>query len=1117
MRSDARRSVPLFSLANHCVGIFVVVWFLTSCAGRKDATTAPNAKKAAPSQFSLSIARTTGVLGNPVDDSVVVDSGQTVAYSFHPDTGFGVISVVVDGSPAPASGTLLMKMRRVLAVGTTRNVVGTHADSSLANSARAVVTSVDPVRSLGSLIASYDSLVRALGSVGAAEKIQQIRALAYDSTVSIDVLRRADAALAGHVFVIPQTTSAVQASRSSSQLAAAVPATVPVTVLFSNGIFTSNQDFAADVTVLNTLAKDTPHDASEDLRIMGRYNATMGWAQTEQKNCGYRVFRYLTYRQVDWVTFGQALSGCYGDLGQAGADIGDILSGGDPSSDALQLADNIRSQLDSGRAVIVVGHSRGALVAQQALSRLASTAPDALDQSHCVGFVSVASPLWDPSIRITDHIFGVIASGNKVSDILLIVVRDTRKAPRTSTSLTDTLDAHYPGFFSGLTGEELKYLYSTGVEIHNFIQHYAITAPVGVMIRQAMTNIGAAIQQSCTLRTPSTISLLSADNISAVSNSTIAPVVFAVTDAAGQPVPRRTVHFSSQSGGLSAPADQMTTADGSVSVQVKIGSIVGPAVLAASVVGSTLAPAVLHITVTAQPTPPRIALSASSASFSGTVGTANPQAQQISVSNAGGGTLSGLAATVSYANGQPTGWLSATFGTTSAPATSTLAPVLGSLGEGTYSATVAISSSATGVTNSPQSISVSFTVASSVTPPTIALSSSSLSFAATTGGTNPAPQAVGITNRGSGTLSGLSASVTYQAGQPTGWLATSLSSSTSPATLSIVPTTGALGAGSYSAIVSVSSTAAGVTNSPQPVIVNLTVAAGVTTGALRISVTGVPTVGGVSATVNATVSGPNSYSQSVSLPDNGALALTALTPGTYTVNWADLYLPSFSGRQVTFRAAQTPQQANVVSDATASIIGTYSVASASISFSSSGFPSYSGSQGNGTVTGPNAFQASVSVGRVLQNMTPGPYTMSWSPIGPQLMCGRQVTMGANPASETKTIAASLSDQYFSTRYSPATGILQLTATGFPNNYPAPAPGYSATVTGPGGYSASNSYNVYDNLVPGVYTVTWANSTFLFNGQTTTYHASPTTIQVPTSSLDGNGCPSSVTAVGNYVP
>lgn len=109
--------------------------------------------------------------------------------------------------------------------------------------------------------------------------------------------------------------------------------------------------------------------------------------------------------------------------------------------------------------------------------------------------------------------------------------------------------------------------------------------------------------------------------------------------------------------------------------------------------------------------------------------------------------------------------------------------------------------------------------------PRIDLSTSTVAFA-TTGSGNPPNQTVQITNGGSGTLTGLAVgSASYGAGQPSGWLAASLSGTTDPATLTLSVTTGSLAAGSYTATLPVSSSAAGVTNSPRNITVTFAVSA----------------------------------------------------------------------------------------------------------------------------------------------------------------------------------------------------------------------------------------------------------------------------------------------------
>lgn len=108
---------------------------------------------------------------------------------------------------------------------------------------------------------------------------------------------------------------------------------------------------------------------------------------------------------------------------------------------------------------------------------------------------------------------------------------------------------------------------------------------------------------------------------------------------------------------------------------------------------------------------PRISFSTSTVFFSGIVGGGNPGAIPVDISNSGTGTLSGLSVgTIGYGNGQPATWLNASLNTTTAPAVLTLTATLGALPEGTYNATVPVSSSASGVANSPQNVTVTFHV-----------------------------------------------------------------------------------------------------------------------------------------------------------------------------------------------------------------------------------------------------------------------------------------------------------------------------------------------------------------------------------------------------------------------
>jgi hypothetical protein len=782
-------------------------------------------------KFALLTAKSVGVLGGPSADSTLVDSGKAVPFSFQSQDGYGSVSVLLDGTSTAASGNVVMNGRHVLAAGATPLMQSSRADSGVAATARAVLTGVNPSEAMNTLVTSLDSMLRGLSADAAAAAIQRVRAASYGVSVSEEQLRKIDQQLVGKVFTAPLAGSSASSSASRYSTGFGATYTVPLTLFFSNGIDVDPSEFAADFTYFagGQLLGDLgaiPHDPSVPMSVHAVYNQTHGLVTSVTMSCIVAAWQASFMQALDWVAQYQRFASCGGDLGASAQDIANLLNGGDASVDAARLASLLSAELKQGHAVIVVGHSRGNLVAQQAIGLLTTTPPAGIDDaSKCLGMVSIASPLWQPNALPLGLLSGTIASGTYVPDILIQAVPGTAKAAATSTDLTRRWDLAYLGLGIGTSGIISGVVrVAGGLDIHHF-SSYATATTTRSLIQSAIQSVAGTLQSGCLLRTPTAIKLSSSDNVSAQAGSSLAsPVVYTVTDANGQLVQNRVVHFAVQ-GGILAPADANTGADGSVSVNVKTTSITGPATLSATVTGTSIAPAILHVVVTPPPDVPRISLSTTAASFSATAGGGNPGVQTISVSNVGTGTLGGLALSTTYQAGQPVGWLSATLGSAVAPTTIQLSASTASLAAGTYTATVGVASTAPGVANSPQSVSVTLVV-SAQSAPRIAVSPSSLSFTGTVGGANAAAQTASVTNAGGGSLGGLTASVSYPAGQPTGWLSATLSGTVTPATINVTPTVGSLAAGSYSATVQVASSASGVANSPQLFSVSLTIAAG---------------------------------------------------------------------------------------------------------------------------------------------------------------------------------------------------------------------------------------------------------------------------------------------------
>ncbi len=243
----------------------------------------------------------------------------------------------------------------------------------------------------------------------------------------------------------------------------------------------------------------------------------------------------------------------------------------------------------------------------------------------------------------------------------------------------------------------------------------------------------------------------------------------------------------------------------------------------------------------APPGPPALAVSQNAIAFAATVGGAIPATQTVSVANSGGGTLGGIAIALTYGGNQSSGWLAASLSTLGTPSTLTLTVARGTLGAGTYEATVRLS--ALGASNQSQTIAVTLVVIDTASPSAVQLTSATMAFTSDVG-SSPAANTVQVLNSGSGTVGGLAIAITYGTGA-SGWLVTSsLSGSSTPSTLTVRPVTAALAAGTYTASITVSG--AGV--AARTLAVTLTV----TISGLAVTIAAWPAlanVGGVAGSV----------------------------------------------------------------------------------------------------------------------------------------------------------------------------------------------------------------------------------------------------------------------------
>jgi len=189
---------------------------------------------------------------------------------------------------------------------------------------------------------------------------------------------------------------------------------------------------------------------------------------------------------------------------------------------------------------------------------------------------------------------------------------------------------------------------------------------------------------------------------------------------------------------------------------------------------------VVRLTIVRETDPPRLVLSVPEQRFSALVGGDSPEAQYVEISNAGGGTLTGIGLGTPSYQGGASGWLSSDLTGT----TLRLRATTGSLAKGDYLARLPVTSTNGGSVT----LDVKFVVGS----PRLTVTPKQVSFADSVGGQGPAPGTVSYANTGGGdkgSLGPVAAQLVY-AGEVTGWLTAAVD--TSAATVTITASTGNL-------------------------------------------------------------------------------------------------------------------------------------------------------------------------------------------------------------------------------------------------------------------------------------------------------------------------------------
>lgn len=390
-----------------------------------------NGRKTCPSAPRLFVVLEPGVVAStPLQDGTY-PQGTVVQYRLAAEPGYQNLLVTLDGQFVPASGSLTMSGHHVVIASADRKVELTPGDEPLLASARAVLTSSDPVAAYQEYLDDVSEFLTRVPVEEAQVRLQKVGSLAYDPIADSAALRRVDQTLANHVFRAGGN-SAVSPSAGRVQQSAATldePQPEPTTFLYVNGAITSLNYARATAGQVDLLTREVPRFSGGPYEVTYFYNRTYSeqaetFAQREARCAAELERRQETGSRGALLFMASCVVGRTRilfdwDLVEAFRQYASIISGSAAAvPDASDLAGVLQGYRTSGRHTIVVPHSQGNLMTQQAVSVLRSAYQFAESRdSTCVAAVSLAAPTDRNWPFPPERLKGVVLKGDIVPDI----------------------------------------------------------------------------------------------------------------------------------------------------------------------------------------------------------------------------------------------------------------------------------------------------------------------------------------------------------------------------------------------------------------------------------------------------------------------------------------------------------------------------------------------------------------------------------------------------------------------------------------------------------------------------------------------------------------------------
>jgi len=469
--------------------------------------------------------------------------GTAVSYSFVAAPGYTHVLVALDDRVVPDTGTVVMGASHVLWAAADVDVALPPPTDPLVVELRGLLSAADPVGAYQQILDDVGALFNAMGPEEASRRVKLAGLVAYDPIRDSSALIRVDNALALHEFTLGSSEYDGSGASSgggggglisnrmpvgSREVAAGGPCSPqrspevpgspePTRVVYVNGIRTT-LDESINASHSLRCALDAAGQLQNSRVVVDRfYNRT--W--TVQVRDEMRKDSWCILAGMRWSSYWSLLariaaySTCAVDAAVTSVRTLDYIEAfrafaaiDAGAQAALEDADSLARYLNAARRehgehVIIVAHSEGNLLTQQAVKSLRDSAGFApKTDSLCIGAVAVAAPTSANWPIASDYLLGLQVPG----DLLSLLTRRNR-FPMVATPASDSaaaVVAQIRNQIANSTDHKDRQalttllnltLWSQGVQLHSMTDSYLGEQPT----REVITADIAHIHRQCTL------------------------------------------------------------------------------------------------------------------------------------------------------------------------------------------------------------------------------------------------------------------------------------------------------------------------------------------------------------------------------------------------------------------------------------------------------------------------------------------------------------------------------------------------------------------------------------------------------------------------------------------